>query len=516
MEKIRPFLVLLVATTAGLTVSPPAAGQTDDTGFVSTHILVRLDPVETGKRFGSARGVSRAAVAAQLGLADPGAVREPTYNLLRRQQEGRKATGAGIDVDRFLLVDVPPGWSAEAFAGEMGRRPGVAHAEVDGIGTGGATLPNDPVFYREWWHVNTLYTNGSIPADIRSSNAWTITTGSTNVTVAVLDTGLNTGLVEFIGRTVPGYDFVNNDDDPADDHNHGTGVSGVLGANAGNGSLFAGMDWHCRIMPVKVLNASNAGSYSDFADGVDWAVAKGADVINFSIGGTSHSTILSNAIMNAITNHVIFVTITHNQSSASVRFPGRMAPCITVGATDSNDHHSSFSNRGPEIDLVAPGRGIYTTSRTGGQLQNWYGTSFSCPMVAGVAAMIRGLRPDIDQYEMEAILAASADDEVGHPAEDLPGFDNYHGWGRLNAYSALVMATAETRINSPATGAPTLAWPSPPNASNRQPYRVEYAMKPGGSWTNAGGTLIYGATQTQWNAGSSPVDAAMYRVVTGP
>src|SRR5690606_34058066 len=126
---------------------------------------------------------------------------------------------------------------------------------------------------------------------------------------------------------------------------------------------------------------------------------------------------------------VIFVTITHNQSSSTIRYPGNLPETIAVGSTDDDDTRSSFSNWGDEIDLVAPGDTIYTISLAG-TLQAWSGTSFSAPLVAGVASLLAALDPDITQEEVRTLLTAGAEDEVGD-ASDVKGWDVYHGWGRL-------------------------------------------------------------------------------------
>lgn len=129
--------------------------------------------------------------------------------------------------------------------------------------------------------------------------AWDITHGTTNVIVAVLDSGL-TPSAEFTNRLVAGYNFVSNTTDTTDDHGHGTAVAGVILANANNTNLVAGVDWYCRLMPIKVLDANNTGLYSWWAQGIDFAVTNGAKVINLSAGGSSTSTTLTRTITNAI------------------------------------------------------------------------------------------------------------------------------------------------------------------------------------------------------------------------
>ena len=421
---------------------------------------------------------------------------------VRRFGLPRGAEVVGSVFERFVYCRVPTNEHAKALVAALNRNPFVEYAELDHIGTGGMT-PNDTLFNLQWHHRNTLYTSGVVRSDIRSTNAWDFTTGFSNVILAILDTGVTTTEVEFAGRLVPGYDFVNNDADPSDDNGHGTAVAGTAAATGNNGSSgagVAGVNWQCRIMPLKVLDAAKGGNYSVWATAIDWARTNGAKVINLSAGGPSSDTTLSNAIMNAINAGCIFVTITHNDGSSTIQFPGRMDPCITVGATRSNDYRATFSNYGPAIDLVAPGTNIYTVWYQGG-FSFWWGTSFAAPQVAGVATMLAGLNTNINQAQARTLLCAGADDQVGDPAEDTPGFDNYHGWGRLNAWATLQLALNTVRTFRVENGEATLAWPSPSNASNKQPFRIDHASDLSGDWTTGAvpTNVVFSATNAMWS-----------------
>jgi subtilisin family serine protease len=207
---------------------------------------------------------------------------------------------------------------------------------------------------------------------------------------------------------------------------------------------------------------------------------------------------LTRAITNAIARGVVFVTITHNDSSNRIRFPGNLTNCITVGATDQQDQRATFSNYGPEIDLAAPGQSIATVS-TGGGLNYWNGTSFSAPLVSGVAALLCSLRPSLTHHQIADLLCAGADDRVGGTT-DTNGFDVYFGWGRLNAYNTLLLAQTSPRVTT-TNGEIVLNWRSPSNASNRQPYRVVYAPTASGPWTTADLTnFTYTSSNTTWRS----------------
>jgi subtilisin family serine protease len=413
-------------------------------------------------------------------------------------------TGGRPDFGRFKFLKVNPPAKPHDIIRRLKGHPLVEYVELDHVGTGGG-IPNDPN-YGSQWHL----------PKIDAPNAWDITTGSSNVIVALLDTGLNNSNGEFTGRTVSGYDFANNDSDPADDFGHGTAAAGVIAANANNSVLGVGVDWKCKLMPVKVLDANNSGFYSWWASGLDWAVAHGCKVANLSAGGASSDTTLRQSILNAIASGVVFVTITHNDGSGTIRFPGNLTNCITVGATDAQDRRSSFSNYGPQIDLVAPGTNICTVFYSGG-ISYWWGTSLSAPQASGVAALLASLRPNITQEQVQTLLCAGAEDQVGD-ANDTPGFDNYYGWGRLNAYNTLLLAqTQATAARSNNTV--TLSWHSPANVTSKKPYRIDFANSASGPWTtlSASSNFIYGATNTSWKdngseTGGLPISNRFYRL----
>jgi hypothetical protein len=400
----------------------------------------------------------------------------------------------------FMYLDLPPGLSVEDCLARLKKLPEIEYAEPDGIGHGGGELiPTDLDFVFQWHHRNTLKSTASS----HTPEAWTITTGAASTIVAVLDTGINTALGEFSGRLVPGYNFVSNTTDPSDDHGHGSAVSTVLCANANNALGGAGVNWNCRLMPVKVLNDVNYGLYSWWAQGINYAVANGAKVINLSAGGTGSSTALTTAINNAIAAGVIFVTITQNDGTGVITYPGNLANPITVGATDQQDRRSTFSNYGSAIDLVAPGTAIHTLGRHG-NLEFWNGTSFAAPQVAGVASLLCGLNPNLKQADIRALLCSGADDRVGD-ATDTAGFDIYYGNGRLNAHNSILLA--QTHIDQiTTTGAGlSISWTTPANAATRKPYEIFFRPLNQTTWTRVAtaDAITYQATQATWTTQST-------------
>jgi hypothetical protein len=490
-----------------VTGSSPAA---ETNLYATDHVLIRFKSGVRPQLNAASYQESLNSLLAPLGLPAGASLAEPEVSKLLRQKQsgGQKLSAASsVDLSRFFYLYLPPGMSVQQCLDALKNNPVVDYVEPDGIGTGGL-VPDDPDFSLQWHHLNVTKPSASI----HTPEAWDITQGSTNVLVAVLDTGLAADLVEFTNRVVPGYNFAYGNTNTADDYGHGTAVAGTLCANANNASFGAGVNWQCRLMPIKVLDSNNSGKYSWFAQGIDYAVAHGCKVINLSAGGTTSNSSVTISILNAISNGVIFVTITHNDSTGTIRFPGTITKCITVGATDQNDNRCGFSNYGPQIDLVAPGISIYTAGWLG-TLQSWVGTSFSAPMVSGVSAMLAGLRPGIAQDEVNSLLCLGAEDQVGD-ATDTPGFDIYYGWGRLNAYNTVLLATTRIDMVQLTNGFPLLSWVSPANASNKAPYYVEYATALNGPWTTVTNSFSYQTNRTLWTdpAASSNNTARFYRV----
>jgi thermitase len=473
----------------------PFASPDPRIGYAEDHLIIKFRPAHA-QAFAT---LHRTNVLADLTQE----LNDPSVEVVDAFPENG-AQGGKPDLNRFKFLKLKSRTKPDEVIKRLTRHPLVEYIELDHVGTGGAT-PNDPNYVSQW----------HLPK-IAAPNVWDITTGSSNTIVAVLDTGLNNSNGEFTGRTVGGYDFVQNDSNPADDHGHGTAGAGVIAANANNSTLVAGVDWKCKIMPIKVLDANNSGFYSWWASGLDWAVAHGCKVANLSAGGGSSDTTLKQSILNAISNGVILVTITHNDGVGTIRFPGNLTNCITVGATDQQDRKSAFSNYGPEIDLVAPGTNIVTVWYTGG-VGYWWGTSFSAPQASGVAALLASLKPSITHEQVQTLLCAGAEDQVGD-ANDLAGFDNYYGWGLLNAYNTLLLAQTQpsaTRSNAQVI----LSWRSPTNAVSKKPYRIEFANGSSGPWTTltTSSNFTYGMTNTSWRdtgseTGGLPAASRFYRV----
>lgn len=346
--------------------------------------------------------------------------------------------------------------------------------EQDATGAGAGvnlTTPNDGLFANQWGlrNLGTFSSSAVADADIDMDNAWDITTGTNDVIVAVLDAGFKLDHPELAGRIWvnsseisgngidddgngyidddKGWDWANNDNNATDDHGHGSNVGSIISAKGNNITGMAGINWNCKLMVCKVLSSNNSGFYSWWISAIYYAVAKGAKVINMSLGGSSSSAAMQAACDFAMANNVVIVACMHNQNTSTPYYPAAFSSVIAVGSTSDNDSRTvpfpwdplSGSNYGSHVDLVAPGNLILGISNTSNTTFNyWAGTSQATPAVAGVVSLMFGLKSDLSFSQVMNILSTTSEDLVGNPVEDVPGWDQYYGWGRLNAQSALV------------------------------------------------------------------------------
>jgi subtilisin family serine protease len=376
-------------------------------------------------------------------------------------EQGRMLAGT-IGLDRWCVVRFAEGIDVESARATLATSTDVEAVELDYRGEGASVTPNDPSFPTQWHHHNVTKPG----ADNHATDGWTRTTGSSAVTVAILDSGgdwdhpdlaariwSNPGEVPFNAvdddgngyvDDVRGWDFANNDNNPMDDHNHGTNVSGIAGATTNNGLGVAGTDWNCRIMLAKNLDASNSGFYSWWISSIYYAANKGAKVLNMSEGGSSFSSAMQDAVNYAHGLGALVVVAMMNNNNSTPYYPAAYTNTLAVGATNDQDRRAvpfcwgGGSSFGAHIEMCAPGDWIYSTLIDG--YGYFCGTSQATPQVSAAAALIWALRPSLTNAEVRSILLANSDDQVGLASEDTPGFDIYHGYGRLNLYRALSAA----------------------------------------------------------------------------
>jgi subtilisin family serine protease len=227
------------------------------------------------------------------------------------------------------------------------------------------------------------------------------------------------------------------DNEVLDDYGHGTHVAGIAGAEIDNNVGIAGMAGGGRLMAIKVLDQYGTGWYFDIAQGIVYAVDNGAQIINLSLGGRPPSEALQAAVDYAYAKGVLVVAASGNDGGP-VLYPAACERALAVAATDADDVRPSFSNYGPQVDLAAPGTTIYSTWpwREGYWAQS--GTSMATPHVAGLAALIWSVYPELSVIETSETITSTARDVNEN---SLPGWDEYLGWGRIDAGRALWMTT---------------------------------------------------------------------------
>jgi thermitase len=279
-------------------------------------------------------------------------------------------------------------------------------------------------------------------ADIKATTAWDAVKGGPETVIAILDTGVDMTHPDLAAKIIsPGHDFANDDDDATDDHWHGTHVAGIAAADTNNSTGIAGVAWNCRILPVKVVDASGSGWYSWIIDGIIWAVDHGADVINLSLGDIIDDEFLRDACRYAHDNGVVVVASAGNDGTEGVFYPAAYdAYVLAVAASDFNDAVAAFSSFGPEIDVAAPGVWIIGPAPQAyvgtGALPYLFasGTSMAAPHVAGLAALIKSAKPDLSVDDIMKVIRYTADDINRATA---PGRDDHVGYGRINMARAL-------------------------------------------------------------------------------
>ena len=358
------------------------------------------------------------------------------------------ATIASVPGVALRVVAVPKGVTATEFLSALNRNPDVAVARPDPI-THIAVRPNDKYFGDQYALSNSGQVLDDLPespqgkagADINATGGWDQTKGDSGVIIAVLDTGVELTHPDIKNKIVsPGKDFVNGDNDASDDLWHGTHVAGIAAAETNNELGIAGVAWDCAVLPGKIIDASGEGDYGALILAIYWAVDQGAKVINLSLGGEERDDDLLAALKDAYERNVVIVAAAGNEGGPVLYPAAYDRYCLAVAATDYNDNRADFSNMGPEIDVAAPGidvLSLYPTWDTPAGFAPYAyanGTSMATPHVAGLAALLKSLKPWLTAGEVMNIIRYSADDVN---ADGFPGRDDQIGFGRINAERAL-------------------------------------------------------------------------------
>ena len=322
-----------------------------------------------------------------------------------------------LNVERLA---VPMGQEKTAVEA-LRQNPVVAFAELDHR-VQVTVDPNDPYYDTDkwWWQL------------IQAAHAWEVTTGDDFIVIAVVDTGVDLDHPDLAAKFVPGYDFVNDDEEAEDDYRqgHGTHVAGIAAAVTDNDLGVAGMSWGARIMPLKVIAADGYGTDSDVAEAIAYAADHGVKIVNLSLGDDEPSNTMAAATDYAHDKGVFVAAAAGNDAKNELFYPAANEYVVGVAATTRNDIRADFSNFGQHVDVAAPGVAIYSTGVGDSYYYN-AGTSMATPFVSGLAALVWSVNPTLTADEVQAIIQGSADD-LGDA-----GWDDYYGWGRINAHRAV-------------------------------------------------------------------------------
>lgn len=378
-------------------------------------------------------------------------------NSVREQDKGAaRAVGAEVlkelPLVRGLVVAAPN----SAAAQRLSKLPGVAHVEADVKAhilapsrctpwpvckDGTTTVPEQPSQILPWG-----------VARIGAQQAWSVSRGA-GVKVAVIDTGIDRDHPDLIGNLAGGVNFVKRSSGPSwkapdatawdDNHGHGTHVAGTIAAKD-NTTGVVGVAPDARVYGVKVLASDGSGYVSDIISGIEWSVANNIDVINMSLGLSSHVQALQDAVDAAYRADVLIVAAAGNVGDGygatnEVSYPAKYDSVIAVAATDSTDKIAYFSSDGAEVELAAPGVDVVSTLMGGGY-GAMNGTSMATPHVAGVAAAMRAGTTAADTDGNGSVSASEVRLYLRTTADDLgtTGQDVFYGYGLIDANEAVI------------------------------------------------------------------------------
>lgn len=384
----------------------------------------------------------------------------------------------------------------------------------------------------QWALKNIGQSGGQTDADIDIPEAWAISHDSPNIIVAIIDEGVDLTQPDLTSKIVPvsdRYDATDNDNDPSPNSwdAHGTCCSGIAAAVTGNAQGVAGVALEAKIMPIRIAYSPFAGAdwYTTdtwIANGITFAADHGADILCNSWGGGTPTSIITNAVQHAVDSSCVVVFASGNNNYSMISYPATLSSSINgviaVGAISQCDERKAYltcdgefwwgSNYGSELNVCAPGVRIYTSDihgsggyGAGDYISNFSGTSAATSYVAGLAALIVGVNTGLSPSEVRQLIQNNADD-LGPP-----GWDAETGYGRINAYKAILAAQplsvsvspGNWDIGSKTEGSITSTWtPTTPAGSG-----YFYALNDGGKTENL---TISVTGSVSWNPGSGPGD----------
>jgi thermitase len=484
------------------------------TAFVPQQILVRTEP----------------------GTALPGVL----LQLLSAKEE------AGIPDLGIHRLRLPQGMDEAQAALQASQISGVLHAELNYMARA-QTLPVDALYQSA---VDALWWYKQIQADLAyrayTENALRL---GTTITVAVIDTGYLAHADMDASRVLPGWNVITGDNQSADDHGHGTFVSGILMAKPDSAGMLGVAFGYVQLLPIKALDSAADGTIYDLAMAMKYATDAGARVINMSLGLPQRSDTLEQGVAYASRKNAVVVAATANKQ-APVYYPAAFSNVIAVGSVTKSNERAYYSNYG-KVDLCAPGgdgesypsctpygfiasspawcsANLITSFALPVGMTNFLynadsGTSFACPMVAGAAALLLAQDNSRSPADVLRILTQTAD-----PTRLGPGYNRETGWGRLNVYKAL-MESRQASLSMPA--GKIYPWPNPYNPEKQGLVHFTFMLSAPADTQlrlyDAGGELVWRRDLTQnqtvqgmniadWdgkNGGGATVANGVYKMV---
>ena len=411
----------------------------------------------SGSAFASTPAASDDAI---LVMFKPGVSKQEREKLITRNGASlRQLDAQGRDIKmryvadgRIVKVNLPKGVSRDHLIKKLAANPAVEVAEPD-YRLHALALPNDADFSQLWGLQNTGQNDGTAGADIKAVDAWDISTGSHDIIIGIIDTGMDYNHPDLIANrwvnpgdlpgSTYGYSTLNAEQDPMDSDSHGTHVAGTIGATGNNGTGVVGVNWNVTLLPCQFLGptgGSTAGAIECINYFTDLKLNHGVDIkaTNNSWGGGGYSETLKAAIESGGDAGILFIAAAGNDGGNADSAP--MYPAaydldviVSVASTDRNDAMSGFSNYGlSSVDLAAPGSAILSTI-PGGGYASYSGTSMASPHVTGAAALLWSVNPDLSADEMKTILMDSGDSLVALEGKTVSG-------KRLNLSNAMADA----------------------------------------------------------------------------
>lgn len=393
-----------------------------------------------------------------------------------------------LEMSRIYVVHFEENADAYHVVSDFEKDSNVEYAEPVSTGmaagekrTSENALPNDTYFNLQWYLNNrgnikpSSGGSAKVGEDINILKAWDVETGSDEVIIAILDSGIEDESSDLKDRLwinkkeIPnnnidddrngyiddykGWDFAYDDNTNGDGFGHGTNIASVIGAKTNNAFGFSGINSNSRLMNCKNLSDNNSGEYEWWAKSIKYAVDNGAKIINMSEGGDDYSKVLKTGVDYAVMKGCVLVASMMNKGDGRKYYPASFDGVLAVGATDSDGKRckrfswGGGSCWGKHISVVAPGNKIY-----GVDYENpfnfesyWSGTSQSTAIVSGLASLLLSQDKNRNGSDIKTIIKETAIDGIGDPVEDKKGFDIYYGYGRVDFFLALTYNDENTR-----------------------------------------------------------------------